>query len=89
MWTILKSLLNVLQYCFCLLFWFFGREVCGVLAVWPGIEPEPHALKDEVLTTGLPGKPHFVAYFLPNSSSLFLYPFAAPLHFPLPLVTGL
>ena len=25
MWTILKSLLNLLQYCFCFLFWFFGH----------------------------------------------------------------
>ena len=30
-WTILKSLLNLLQYCFWSTFWFFGREVCGVL----------------------------------------------------------
>ena len=24
---VLKSLLNLLQYCFCFMFWFFGREV--------------------------------------------------------------
>ena len=29
----LKSLLNLLQYCFCFfMFWFFGREACGILA---------------------------------------------------------
>ena len=52
----LKSLLNLLQYLFCFMFWFFGHEACGILALWPGIEPVPWALEDEVLTTGLPGK---------------------------------
>ena len=33
MWTILKSLLNLLQYCFCFMFWVFVLEVCGVLAL--------------------------------------------------------
>ena len=57
MWTIfLKSLLNVLQYCFCFMFWFFGREACGILAPRPGTEPAPAALEGEVLTTGPPGK---------------------------------
>ena len=32
MWAILKSLLNLLQYCFCFLFCFFGHEVCGISA---------------------------------------------------------
>ena len=53
----LKSLLNLLQYCFCLMFWFFGREACGMLAPQPGLEPNPPALEGEGLTTGLPGKP--------------------------------
>ena len=41
-------------------FWAFGYEACGILAVQPGIEPAPPALKGEVLTTGPPGKfqPH-------------------------------
>ena len=52
----LKSLLNLLQYCFCLMFWFFGHEACGILAPWPGIEPTPPALEGEVLTTGPPGE---------------------------------
>ena len=38
------------------MFWFFGREACGILAPWPGIEPTPPALEGKVLTTGLPGK---------------------------------
>ena len=27
----LKSLLNLLQHCFCFMFWFFGPEACGIL----------------------------------------------------------
>ena len=48
---ILKSLLHLLQYCFCFLM-FFGHEACGILAPQPGIEPTPLALEGEVLTTG-------------------------------------
>ena len=29
--SFLKSLLNLLQYCFCLVFWFFGPKACGIL----------------------------------------------------------
>ena len=36
--------------------WFFGQEICGILAPWPEIEPAHPALEGEVLTTGLPGK---------------------------------
>ena len=38
------------------MFWFFGREACGILAPQPGIEPAPPVLEGEVLTTGPPGK---------------------------------
>ena len=55
-WTTVKSLLNLLQYCFCFTFWFFGPEACGILAPRPGIEPASSALEGEVLTTGPPGK---------------------------------
>ena len=57
-WTIfLKSLLNLLQYCFCFMyFWIFGREACGILTPQPGIKPAPPALEGRVLTTGPPGK---------------------------------
>ena len=34
----LKSLLKLLQYCFCFTFWFFGHKACGIPAPWPGIE---------------------------------------------------
>ena len=40
-----------------LLICFFGPEVCGVLASWPGIEPAPLALEGIFLITG-PGKSH-------------------------------
>ena len=33
-----KSFLNLLQYCFCFMFWFHGCEPCGILVPWPGIE---------------------------------------------------
>ena len=42
------------------MFWFFGHEVCGILAPRPGIEPAPPSLEGEVLTTGLPGKSRFL-----------------------------
>ena len=50
-----KSLLNVLQYCFCFVFWFFSHEACGILASWPGIKLAPPALEGKVLTTRPPG----------------------------------
>ena len=48
------------------LFWFFGREACGIR---PGMEPAPPALEGEVLAIGLPGKslgqgPLFFFFFL-------------------------
>ena len=54
--SFLKSLLNLLRYCFCFMFWFFGCEACGILAPWQGIEPAPPALEGEVLTTEPAGK---------------------------------
>ena len=57
MWTILKVfLLNLLQYCFCFMFWFFGPEACGILAPRPGVKPTPPALEGQILTIGPPGK---------------------------------
>ena len=48
--------MNLLQYYFCFVFWFFGHEAHGILAPRPGIEPTPTALEGKVLTTGPPGK---------------------------------
>ena len=38
------------------MFWFFGREECGILVPRSGIELTPPALEGEVLTTGPPVK---------------------------------
>ena len=46
----LKFLLNLLQYCFCFLFWIFGHKAHR------GVEPALPVLEGEVLTTRLPGK---------------------------------
>ena len=46
----LKSLLNLLQYCFCFMFRFFGQEACGILVPQPGTEHSPPVLEGEVLT---------------------------------------
>ena len=56
MWTILKVFINLLQYCFCFIFWFVGCKACEILAPQPRIEPTPLALEGKVLTTGSPGK---------------------------------
>ena len=58
----LKSLLNLSQYCFCFLFWFFGHQACGILAPQPRIKHVPTALEGGVLTTGPPGEYLFVLY---------------------------
>ena len=52
----LNPLLNLLQYCFCFVFWFFGLKAYVVLAPGIGIEPTTPALEGKVLTTGSPGK---------------------------------
>ena len=39
------------------------QEACWILAPWPGIEPEPLELEDEVLTTGPPGKSRKQLFF--------------------------
>ena len=49
--SFLKSLLNLLQYCFYFTFWFFGHKPCGILGPQPRIEPVPPALAGEILTT--------------------------------------
>ena len=42
------SLLSLLQYCFCFMFWFFDPEACEILAPQPGMEPTPPALKGKL-----------------------------------------
>ena len=50
----LKSVLNLLQYCFCCVFWFFGPQACGILAPQPETKPTSLSLEGRVLTTGPP-----------------------------------
>ena len=50
MWIILKSLLNLLQYCFCFfMFCFFDPKAWGTLTSLLGIEPVPLALEGKAL----------------------------------------
>ena len=59
MWVIfIKSLFNLLHYCFYFMFWFSGPKACGIIAPQPEMEPPPPALEGEALTTELPGKPY-------------------------------
>ena len=58
----LKSLLNLLQYCFCFMFWFFDHEACGILAPQPGIEPTSPVLEEKVLTTGSSATSLYILY---------------------------
>ena len=62
MWTIFKVFLDLLQYCFCFIFWHFGHEACRILSPRPGIETAPHALESKVLTTVMPGKSLTIFY---------------------------
>ena len=48
----LKYLLNLFQYCFRFMLWFFGQKACGILAPWPGIKSAPLALESKVSTIG-------------------------------------
>ena len=58
MWTIFeKPSMNLLQYCFRLMFWFFGHEACGIFAPQPQKELAPPSLEGQVPTTGSPEKP--------------------------------
>ena len=50
------SLMNLLQYHFCFMLWFFVQEAYGILALQPGMESKHPDLEGKVLTTGPPGK---------------------------------
>ena len=63
-WTILKSLLNLLPYCFCFMSCLSDHKACGILAPQSRLEPTSPALEGQVLTTGLPGTSHlFILFF--------------------------
>ena len=62
------------------MFWFFGREACGILVSQPGIKHEPPALEGEVLTIGPPGKclamtfySHFIQHLSYSSLEMNFY----------------
>ena len=51
-----ESLLNLLQYCFCFMFWFYCQEAYRILASWSGFQPALQvALEGKGFTTGPPG----------------------------------
>ena len=67
----LKSLLNLLHYCFCFMFCFFGHKACRILAPKQGSNPYAPALEGEVLTIGPPGKsPSMLSYLAPRVCNL-------------------
>ena len=53
----------MLQYHVCFMFWFFGPEAYGILALEPELEPVSPALEGEILPTFLcPASPQFLPY---------------------------
>ena len=56
--SFLKSLLNLLQYCFCFMFWCFGHKLCEILlsTLTRDWTPTPCLGRRSLPTTGLPGK---------------------------------
>ena len=70
-----KSLMNLLRYCFCFMFWLLGHVACGILAPQPGIKPTLPGWEGKVLTNGPLGNPPRVIYFRQRSLiSLFSMP---------------
>jgi len=70
-WTILKSLLNLLPYCFCFMSCLSDHKACGILAPQSRLEPTSAALEGQVLTTGLPGTSHLFIFLPPFIRSYF------------------
>ena len=68
----LKSL-NLLQYCFWFLFWFFGCEACGILAPQLEMEPASPALEGKVLATEPLGKSQYWLILLIKVTNILIY----------------
>ena len=68
----LKSL-NLLQYCFWFLFWFFGCEACGILAPQLEMEPACPALEGKVLATEPLGKSQYWLILLIKGTNTLIY----------------
>ena len=63
-----KYLFNVLQCCFCFMFWVFGHEACEIFSSLTRDRTHTPALEGEVLTTRLPGK---YLYFAKGKKKVF------------------
>ena len=65
-----KSLLNLLQYCFCLMLWYFCEEACEILAPQPeiGAQLTPPALEAESYPLDCQGSP-FLGFIFANRES--------------------
>ena len=55
--SFLKSLLNLLQYCFCFMFRLFGHKTYRILGPRPGIEPAPLHWKTKSQSLDSQGSP--------------------------------
>lgn len=64
--SFLNSLLNLLQYYFCFMFWLFRHEVCGILTPQPGLKPTAPVLGGKVLTAG-PSEKFLTSYSYHNT----------------------
>ena len=62
----LKSLLNLLQYCLCFMFWLSGQEACGILVPWSGTEPTPTVLEGKVFHRWIAGEVSLCSSFHPS-----------------------
>ena len=71
MWAVFKVFVEFTTILFLGCFFFFGHQAQGILAPKPGIESTPHALKGEVLTTGLPGTMLLPPFSTHISASIF------------------
>ena len=54
MWTTFKAFIEFLTHGFCFMFWFFGREACGIQAPQPGTDLVLLAWQGEVVTLDQP-----------------------------------
>ena len=60
----LKSLLNLLQHCFCFMFWFFDGKACRILTPQPGIKLNPLHWKVKSSPLDHQGGPCFLCMYV-------------------------
>ena len=56
MWAIFKVFVEFITIFLSFMFWIFGCKACGILVLWPGIEPTSWALEGGFFISGSPGK---------------------------------